>query len=117
MIALSSRKGVINGKIAVVGDREVAMGYRLLGVEDTFLVSGEESVKLLTDLLASEDYSLIVISASVRRTIPQSLKERLEASIIPLVVFLPDLETELEEEPLAALARRVLGVDLKVGGK
>jgi V/A-type H+-transporting ATPase subunit F len=117
VIALSSRKGVVNGKIAVVGDRELVLGYRLLGVEDTFSASGGESVKLLTDLLSTENYSLIVISASVRRTIPQSLKERLEASIVPLVVFLPDLKTDVEEEPLAALARRVLGVDLKVGGK
>lgn len=28
------------GRIAVIGERELVIGYRLLGVDDTFIVNG-----------------------------------------------------------------------------
>ncbi|PSN97126.1 hypothetical protein B9Q09_01335 [Candidatus Marsarchaeota G2 archaeon ECH_B_SAG-C16] len=113
---MSSKKGVVTGKIAVVGERELVLGYRLLGVEDTFTPSGQsEAVKLLNELAGSDRYSLIVLSSSVSSMLPQALKEKLEASTFPLVVFMPNPQSESGDEPLAELAKRVLGVDLKAG--
>ena len=40
--------------------------------------------------------------------------EKLESSIVPLVVFMPSTEAEVAEESLSRLAKRVLGVDIKV---
>ena len=31
-----------SGRLAVVGDRELVIGYRLIGIDDTFIVSDEE---------------------------------------------------------------------------
>jgi V/A-type H+-transporting ATPase subunit F len=113
---LSLKKNLVTGRIAVVGERELVLGYRLLGVEDTFSPSGSsDAVRLLNDLLSSDKYSLIVVGSSVSSGLPQSLKERLESSTFPLVVFLPNPQAEGGDEPLAELAKRVLGVDLKVG--
>ena len=42
------------------------------------------------------------------------MKEKLESSIMPLVVFMPSLDSQANEESLSILARRVLGVDIKV---
>jgi len=112
---LSVRKGLSTGKIAVVGQRELVLGYRLLGVEDTFTpATSAEASKLINDLVGSGKYSLIVVGHEVWSTLPQAIKEKLEASTFPLVVFMPSPQTEGGDEPLAALAKRVLGVDLKV---
>jgi V/A-type H+-transporting ATPase subunit F len=113
---MSSKKEFL-GKIAVVGDRELVFGYRLMGVEDTFIVDQKSASKTLTNLMSRGEYSLIVVSASVRKMISQSLREKLESSITPLVVFMPDPSSKIQEEPLAELAKRVLGVDLRAGGK
>lgn len=104
------------GKIAVVGERELVLGYRLLGVEDTFIVSKEDAQKALLDLFNSGEYGLIIASDGVKRSLSIANREKIESSIVPLVVFMPSLTSQQEEESLAALARRVLGVDLKVSG-
>lgn len=113
---MSSKKDFVTGKIAVVGERELVLGYRLLGVEDTFTPKGAaEASKLLNELVASGKYSLIVVGHTVASTLPQAAREKFEASNFPLIVFMPNPQSEGGDEPLAALAKRVLGVDLKVG--
>jgi V/A-type H+/Na+-transporting ATPase subunit F len=103
-----------SGKIAVVGERELVLGYRLLGVEDAFEVKKEEAQRLVLDLFSSNKYGLVIVGNDVRKSLSRSVMEKLESSIIPLVVFMPALGSEVSEESLARLARRVLGVDLKV---
>ena len=103
-----------SGRIAVVGERELVLGYRLLGVEDAFIVEREGAQKVVMDLFGSNNYGLIIIGSEARKSLSNSNREKLESSIIPLVVFLPSLDSDAREESLATLARRVLGVDLKV---
>jgi V/A-type H+-transporting ATPase subunit F len=112
---LSSRTTEQSGKIAVVGARELVLGYRLLGVEDTFVVEDQNAQRTVMDLFGSNKYGLIIVGNEVRKTLSRSARDKLESSIIPLVVFMPSLNSkEAEEESLLLLARRVLGVDLKV---
>jgi V/A-type H+-transporting ATPase subunit F len=112
---MSGRITAQSGKIAVVGDRELVLGYRLLGVEDAFVTGKEEAQKVVMDLFNSNNYGLIIAGNEIRRGLSASAREKIESSIIPLVVFMPPLDSAAkEEESLALLARRVLGVDLKV---
>jgi V/A-type H+/Na+-transporting ATPase subunit F len=111
---LSTRAATQSGKIAVVGEREVVLGYRLLGVQDAFQVTREEAQKTVMDLFNSNEYSLIIVGSQAKSGLSTLTKEKLESSITPLVVFLPSLEPQADEESLSLLARRVLGVDLKV---
>ncbi|MEM0118480.1 MAG: V-type ATP synthase subunit F [Conexivisphaerales archaeon] len=112
---MSSRSSTqVAGKIAVIGDRELALGYRLLGVDDTFIVSESEAVQTVTNIFNSDQFSLIIIADQIRKKLPRLLVEKLEASLAPLVIFMPSPSEESEEESLAALAKRVLGIDLKV---
>jgi V/A-type H+-transporting ATPase subunit F len=111
---LSGRSATQSGKIAVVGERELVLGYRLLGVQDAFLAGREDAQKIVTDLFNSNEYALIIIGNQARTGLSSSMKEKLESSITPLVVFMPSLDSQSSEESLSLLARRVLGVDLKV---
>ncbi len=111
---MSVRQASQSGKIAVVGDRELVVGYRLLGVEDSFIVGKEDAQKVLMDLFTSTKYGLIIVGSEVRKHLSTASKDKLESSIIPLVVFMPSIGAQDTEESLAILAKRVLGVDLKV---
>lgn len=113
----STRKGEFTGKIAVVGGRQLTTGYRLLGVSDTFLVEDSDAPSVLANAWSSGEFSLIIVDGWIRSKLSVQMLEKLEASTVPLVVFMPELKSEAEEEPLAALARRVLGVDISSGGK
>ena len=109
---MSTQKTQSSGKIAVAGERELVIGYRLLGIEDTFVVSGEEASKTIQDLYHSGKFSLIIASDSVRTTLPAIFRKKIEASIEPLVLFMPALEGNIQEESIAALAKRVLGISI-----
>jgi V/A-type H+-transporting ATPase subunit F len=111
---LSARTAAQVGKIAVVGEKELVLGYRLLGVEDAFPVGRAEAQKTVMELFNSGKYNLIIVGNEARKGLSAATKEKLESSIVPLVVFMPSTEAEVAEESLSRLAKRVLGVDIKV---
>jgi V/A-type H+-transporting ATPase subunit F len=112
---MSTQRIESSGRIAVVGERELVIGYRLLGIDDTFIVSGEEASKTIQDLYSSGKFSLIIASDAVRSTIPTVFRKKIEASIEPLVLFMPTMEGNIHEESIAALAKRVLGISIPTG--
>ena len=109
---MSKQQPDTTGKIAVVGERELAIGYNLLGIEDTFITSGEEASKIIQDLFASGKYSLIIVSDAVRSSLPMIFRKKIEGSIEPLVIFMPALQGNIQEESIAVLAKRVLGISI-----
>jgi V/A-type H+-transporting ATPase subunit F len=110
---MSSKKLDNIKSIAVIGEREIVMGYRLLGVEDTFIVNDKnEAVKKMDELFTSHKYNLVIASQFVQESLPQVTRTRIESSIDPLVLFMPALQGAIHEESIAALAKRVLGINL-----
>jgi len=107
-------KTIGTGRIAVVGDRELVIGYRLLGIDDTFIAT-EEATDVMQKLFYSNEFGLIVASQSVRHALSPAFRAKVEASIEPLVIFMPSLGEGVKEESISDLARRVLGVDIKMG--
>ncbi|MDE1861329.1 MAG: hypothetical protein KGI33_00290 [Thaumarchaeota archaeon] len=107
-----STQSQASGKIAVVGERELVIGYRLLGIEDTFEAGGEEASRTIQELFLSGKHSLIIASDAVRNSLPAVFRKKIEASIEPLVLFMPAMEGNIQEESIAALAKRVLGISI-----
>ncbi len=114
---ISKQKTDPTGRLAIVGDRELVIGYRLIGIDDTFIVDDEEANKKIQELYSSGEFGLIIASDSVRTKIPSKFLSEIEGSIEPLVLFLPSLKetTEEDKESIAALAKRVLGVNIETG--
>ncbi len=114
---ISKQKTDATGRLAIVGDRELVIGYRLIGIDDTFIVDDEEANKKIQELYSSGEFGLIIASDSVRTKIPSKFLSEIEGSIEPLVLFLPSLKetTEEDKESIAALAKRVLGVNIETG--
>ena len=64
---VSKQKTDSSGRLAVVGDRELVIGYRLIGIDDTFIVSNEEDAsKKILELYSSGEFGLIIASNSMR---------------------------------------------------
>ena len=112
---MSSRQTTQTGKIAVVGEKELVLGYRLLGVEDATTTTKDDAQKTIMDYFNSGKYGLIIVGNEARKGLSAATKDKLEGSIVPLVVFMPSTTSTVAEESLSKLAKRVLGVDLKVG--
>ena len=112
---MSKQKSETSGRIAIVGERELVIGYQLLGIEDTFIVTGEDANKKIQELFSSDEFSLIIASESVRNALPFTFRTRIEASIEPLVLFMPSLQGNIKEESISVLAKRVLGINIQTG--
>ena len=60
-----------HGSIAVIGERESSYRYRLLGINETFLVSkGEESFRTMEKVFSSNKFAMIIASQFVRDSLP-----------------------------------------------
>ena len=98
--------------MAVVGETEIAIGFRLVGVKDSFDLTGDAAAAKLRELIAEKKHSLIIVSESIRNYLGRDLLQ-IELLTDPLVVFLP-LPGGTDEESVSRLARRVLGVEIGV---
>ena len=110
---MSKQKTESSGRIAVIGERELIIGYRLLGMDDTFIVSKDDANKTLQELFSSGKFALIIVSEFVRNLLPNIFKTKIEASIEPLVLFMPSLQGNIQEESISVLAKRILGVNIQ----
>ena len=109
----SKQKSQSTGSIAVIGERELVIGYRLLGIDETFLVSkGEEAFRTMEKVFSSNKFAMIMASQFVRDSLPLVFKSKVESSIHPLVLFMPSLKGNISEESISSLARRVLGINV-----
>jgi vacuolar-type H+-ATPase subunit F/Vma7 len=100
-------------KIAVIADSATCTGFRLAGVESTFALSGGEAEAKIGELLSDESFGIIVVSERMVENCDWRLKKRIEATAKPIVVAIPDSAGPIEqEESLAKLIKRALGVDL-----
>ena len=112
---VSKQKTDTSGRLAVVGDRELVIGYRLIGIDDTFIVTNEEDAsKKIQELYSSGEFGLIIASDSARSSLPITFLSSIEESIEPLVLFMPSQTENKEEESIAALAKRILGIKIEV---
>ena len=106
-----------SGRLAVVGDRELVIGYRLIGIDDTFIVNDEEDAsKKIQELYSSGEFGLIIASNSMQAKLSSKFLAEIKESIEPLVLFMPSQQetTEENEESIAALAKRDLGISIEV---
>jgi V/A-type H+/Na+-transporting ATPase subunit F len=100
------------GGTVVLGERELAIGFRLIGMKDVIEVTPETAGREFQKVMASGKFSLVVASQSVRKSLTDAQRSSAEASLTPLVVFVPPPSGEYEVESVGALAKRVLGVTL-----
>ncbi len=103
------------GKIAFIGERELAIGFKLVGIENIYPVNGDYFQEKLKEIFDSGEYGLILASNSYIDKLDKKFLNLLETSVSPLVIFIPVNQLK-EEETIADLARKVLGLKLNIGG-
>lgn len=99
------------GDIAVLGEREVTLGFRLLGVTNAFITDGQNAAEKFNELFKSGKFTFIMVSESLKKYMDRRTLDLIETSTVPLVVFIP-LPGGGDEESIEKFAKRVLGVDI-----
>jgi V/A-type H+/Na+-transporting ATPase subunit F len=103
------------GRTVVVGERELAIGFRLIGLKDVIEVTPENSAAEFQRAMTG-GFTLVIATQSIRARLSDTQRQAADASLAPLVVFVPTPTGEFEVESIDTLAKRVLGVTLSVTG-
>ena len=108
--------GEQTGRTVVLGERELAIGFRLIGLKDVVDVTPESAQAEFQKAMTSGEYSLVIASQSIRPRLTENQRLQADSSLKPLVVFVPTPNGEYEVESIESLAKRVLGVSLVIPG-
>jgi len=92
--------------IAVVGNRNFVLGFKLAGIRDTFI---EDKIdERVNSLLMEKKVSVIVLQDTEYEKLSQDLKRKFSESIEPVVVPVG----KLGEEDVREKIKRAIGIDL-----
>ena len=90
-------------EIAVIGNSEFILGFRLAGIRKTYAAENEEKLsEQITSVLHDGEVGILVLNSSDMERIPRKLRVTLENSVKPTVIALGG------EEGI----KRSVGVDL-----
>jgi V/A-type H+-transporting ATPase subunit F len=100
-------------KIAVLGDRDTALGFRLAGAHEVYVFEEnpldiERLRNKLRELVERDDIGIILIT--------ERLAEKVELPDVklPIILQVPDkFGSRLGEKALREIVRRAIGVELK----
>lgn len=97
-------------KVAVIGDPDFALGFRLVGIRDVYEVGSEDDlVKAVEDVLKRKDVGVVVMRYDDLRKLPPTLRRVIDERVEPTFVAVGGVGAV---EELRDRIRKALGVDL-----
>lgn len=92
--------------IAVVGNRDFVLGFKLAGIRDTFIEDRIE--EMVNKLLTEKKVSVIVLQDTEYEKLSPEMKRKFSESMEPVVVPVG----KLGEENIREKIKRAIGIDL-----
>lgn len=100
-------------RIIVAGSPEAALGFRLAGLVESCLDPAK-----VEDLLARGDVSMIIITDTMKNSLPERVKKLVEMSTKPLCIEVADYNAPAGAGRGAGLRDRIKrAIGLDIGGK
>ena len=97
-------------EIAVIGNSEFILGFRLAGIRKTYAAENDEKRnEYITNVLNDGQVGILVLNSSDMEKIPRRLRATLENSVRPTVIAIGAEEGGLS---MRERIKRSVGVDL-----
>ncbi|WP_457591047.1 V-type ATP synthase subunit F [Geoglobus sp.] len=97
-------------RLAVIGDPDFNLGFRLVGIRDIYdVTSDEDLISAVEKVLESDEIGVAVIKYEFLKKLPLALRREVDESVEPTFVALGE-EGGVEE--IREKIRRAIGVDL-----
>ena len=97
-------------EIAVIGNSEFILGFRLAGIRKTYAAENDEKRnEYITSVLNDGQVGILVLNSSDMEKIPRRLRANLENSVRPTVIAIGAEEGGLS---MRERIKRSVGVDL-----
>ncbi len=97
-------------EVAVVGNREFVMGFRLIGIKKIHEAESKSELKNYFEELLNEDVGVLITNDKSINMLDSRFRRQVEESISPIVVVLSK-ETKASEN-LREKIKQAIGIDL-----
>ena len=94
--------------IAVLGNDEFIVGFRLAGIKDTIQATNEP-FNDIKEIKKRKDIGIVVLDEKMAENFDAHQKQEIENSVEPVFITLSD---NLEQESLKRLIKKSIGIDL-----
>jgi len=94
-------------EIAVVGNEEFVLGFRLAGLKHVFVADESNYQTMIAKAMSDANIGILAVSAGDLNYLPHNVRSKVLDSIQPVVVPVGGDESDLRER-----VKRVIGVDL-----
>jgi len=74
-------------KIAVIGDKDSVLAFKILGV-DVFITLDAQEARKTIDRIAKENYGIIFVTEQLAKDILETIK-RYNSKVIPAIILIP----------------------------
>lgn len=101
-------------KIAIIGGKEVTLGFRLSGITEIFNADDSlEMEKSIRDILQRDDVGLVMLSSQLARGIKdRKILNTIDSSMLPVFIEIPGYKEEKVPDTLRKLIIRAIGIDI-----
>lgn len=94
-------------QIAVVGNEEFVLGFRLAGLKRVFVADESNYQTVIGEAMSDTNIGILAVDARDLDFLPQNVRSKVMDSIQPVVVPVGGDESDLREK-----VKRAIGVDL-----
>ena len=104
-------------EIVMVGDKYLATGFRLIGIESNEVADDDAAARKVEDFVSEGKYEIVIITERVALKIKELRDSLLAAKkAYPVFLIIPDFEGPLHEriKELHQLVDQAIGVKLKL---
>ncbi len=99
-------------KIAVLGDKDSVMGFRVLGLS-TFPVESPEEARSVLHHIAKEDYAIVYLTETLATALESDIA-RYKDALTPAIILIPGKEGSLGigMDNIKKAVERAIGADI-----
>ena len=103
-------------KIAVFGDNDTAIGFRLAGVHDVFITDGNEK-ETWNRICERDDIGILFITEKTAEALGKYLKDYRISHDTPIIVEIPDKKGRMKDhvDYISHLVKKAVGVEVERG--
>jgi V/A-type H+-transporting ATPase subunit F len=94
-------------EIAVVGSEDFVVGFRLAGIKKVYGVTPDRLQETILQLVQEREVGILAVHTKDLEGLPQQLRDRLMASVEPVVIPVGEEEGDIRDK-----VRKAMGIDL-----
>jgi len=104
----------MESSVAVIGDIDTVIGFKLGGVKKGYDVKTEKDAEEALDELIDNEISVIIITEKVADDIRGHINKKIGSKALPMVIEIPDKfgSSDRDTDPIGELIKRVIGVEM-----